>query len=92
MKAASLSIALDAMGGDRAPDMVVKGANIARQRFPNVSFLFFGDERRIAPLLDRHGALRKASEIRHTDRLIDLCRGAHTLTDAGEIARNAASA
>jgi 2-methylcitrate dehydratase PrpD len=27
-----------------------------------------------------------------TDRLIDLCRSAHTLTDAGEIARNAASA
>ncbi|HEY8015745.1 MAG TPA: phosphate acyltransferase PlsX, partial [Dongiaceae bacterium] len=70
VKAASLSIALDAMGGDRAPDMVVKGANIARQRFPNVSFLFFGDERRIAPLLDRYGALRKASEIRHTDRVI----------------------
>jgi 2-methylcitrate dehydratase PrpD len=27
-----------------------------------------------------------------TDRLIDLCRNAHTLPDAGEIARNAASA
>jgi glycerol-3-phosphate acyltransferase PlsX len=49
----SLSIALDAMGGDRAPEMVVKGANIARQRFPNVRFEFFGDERRVKPLLDR---------------------------------------
>ena len=70
MKAASLSIALDAMGGDRAPDMVVKGANIARQRFPNVKFLFFGDEAKLGPLLKRYGALSKTSEIRHTDRVI----------------------
>ena len=39
-----LVVALDAMGGDRAPDMVVKGASIALQRFPQVSFLLYGDE------------------------------------------------
>jgi phosphate acyltransferase len=66
----SLSVALDAMGGDRAPEMVVKGANIARQRFPSVRFLFFGDERRIRPLLGRYGALRKTSEIRHTEKMV----------------------
>jgi phosphate acyltransferase len=66
----SLSIALDAMGGDRAPEMVVKGANIARQRFPNVRFLFFGDEGKIKPLLDRHSALGKIATIVHTDKMI----------------------
>ena len=66
----SLSIALDAMGGDRAPEMVVKGANIARQRFPNVRFEFFGDERRVKPLLDRYAALRKASNVVHTDKVV----------------------
>ena len=70
MTSDSLNIALDAMGGDRAPEMVVKGANIARQRFPNVKFLFFGDETRIAPLLRRYGALGKTSEVRHTDKVV----------------------
>ena len=70
MTSDSLNIALDAMGGDRAPGMVVKGANIARQRFPNVKFLFFGDETRVAPLLRRYGALGKTSEVRHTDKVV----------------------
>ncbi len=35
------------MGGDNAPDMVIRGADIARQRFPNVHFLMFGDEARL---------------------------------------------
>ena len=66
----SLSIALDAMGGDRAPDMVVRGASIARQRFPNIRFEFFGDEARIRPLLARHSALRKSSNVVHTDKVV----------------------
>ena len=50
---ASLAISLDAMGGDNAPEMVIRGADIARQRFPEVHFLFFGDEKRIQPMIDR---------------------------------------
>ena len=34
------------MGGDNAPHIVVAGANIARQRYPDVRFLLFGDEAR----------------------------------------------
>src|SRR5215470_1361269 len=63
-------IALDAMGGDRAPEMVVKGANIARQRFPQVQFLFFGDEKRVKPLVDKYRALAKVSTIQHTDQMV----------------------
>ncbi len=66
----SLNIALDAMGGDNAPEVVVRGANIARQRFPNVRFLFFGDEGRVKPLIARHKALAKASSLQHTDKLV----------------------
>ena len=49
---ASLAISLDAMGGDNAPEMVVRGADIARRRFPQCKFLFFGDEAKVRPLLD----------------------------------------
>jgi glycerol-3-phosphate acyltransferase PlsX len=64
---ASLAISLDAMGGDNAPEMVIRGADIARQRFPEVHFLFFGDEPRIAPMIDKLPALKAVSTIRHAE-------------------------
>ena len=48
-----VTIALDAMGGDHAPDVVLKGADIALLRHPATRFLLFGDEAQIAPLLVR---------------------------------------
>ena len=64
---ASLAISLDAMGGDNAPEMVIRGADIARQRFPDVHFLFFGDEKRIQPMIDRLPALKAVSTVRHAE-------------------------
>ncbi len=68
---ASAVIALDAMGGDHAPDSVVEGAEVARERHPGIKFLMFGDEQRVTPLLDRHAALRAVTELRHTPEIID---------------------
>ncbi len=65
-----LTIALDAMGGDNAPGIVIKGANIARRRFPDVHFLVFGDENKIQPLLKKMPALVGACTIVHTDKVI----------------------
>ncbi len=65
-----LTIALDAMGGDQAPAMVIDGAELARIRFPAVDFLIFGDEARIRPLLDRHQALAARTTLHHTDEAV----------------------
>ena len=65
-----LTIALDAMGGDRAPEVVIKGANIARDRFPEVDFLLFGDEGRIRPLLRGMEKLARLCTIHHTEMAI----------------------
>ncbi|MPY69368.1 MAG: phosphate acyltransferase PlsX [Alphaproteobacteria bacterium] len=67
---ARLTIALDAMGGDHAPEIVISGAAIARRRFPQVDFLFFGDQARIDPLIDEHPKLRRVSTVRHTDMAV----------------------
>lgn len=67
---APLTIALDAMGGDHAPDMVITGADEARERCPSVQYQFFGDEQRIAPLLDRLPGLKAVSTIRHASQAI----------------------
>lgn len=63
-------IALDAMGGDRAPEMVVRGAHIALKRFPNVHFQFFGAEDKIRPLLAKYKKLSRRSTVHHTDEAV----------------------
>ncbi len=63
-------IALDGMGGDSAPEMVVGGAARARRNMDNVEFLLFGDAQRLEPLVARHKALSGAVEIRHTEQIV----------------------
>ncbi|GAB4230980.1 MAG: phosphate acyltransferase PlsX [Kiloniellaceae bacterium] len=66
----ALTIALDAMGGDAAPKMVVRGAAIALERFPEVRFLMFGREREVAPLLKSKERLQEVTTLRHTDDVV----------------------
>ena len=63
-------IALDAMGGDHAPAMVLEGAAIARGRMPNLRFLLFGDQERLTSLLAQYPQLRDGVEIRHAAQVI----------------------
>jgi phosphate acyltransferase len=65
-----LTIALDGMGGDNAPDAVLEGADIARVAYPDVRFLIFGDSEQLTPRLDALPALKAVSEIRHTDQSV----------------------
>jgi phosphate acyltransferase len=60
-------IALDAMGGDHGPAVIVAGADLALSRYPGTEFLLFGDSAQIAPLLDARPALKAASRLTHTD-------------------------
>jgi glycerol-3-phosphate acyltransferase PlsX len=64
---AGLTIAIDAMGGEHAPAMVIRGLDIAHTRHPEARFLIFGDQSRIQPLLDRHKKIQDVCELRHTD-------------------------
>ena len=65
-----VTIAIDAMGGDRAPAMVVKGADLALERHPEVRFLIFGAEEQVAPLLVKLPRLAEASTLHHTDEVV----------------------
>ena len=60
------------MGGDKAPDVVLRGANIASKRFPQVKFLFCGREQEIAPRLAKMRRLKQASTVIHAE---DVVRG-----------------
>jgi glycerol-3-phosphate acyltransferase PlsX len=60
-------IALDAMGGDHGPSVVVPGADLALAQHPDCTFLVFGDRAQVGPLLDAHPRLREACQLVHTD-------------------------
>ena len=58
------------MGGDHAPQIVVEGAHLARQKYPQATFLIFGDENKIRPLIKKYPGLDAVMEVRHTpDRI-----------------------
>ncbi len=60
------------MGGDQGPEMVIPGAALAATRHPDLRFLLVGDRARIAPLLERHAALKARSEILHTETFVTM--------------------
>ncbi len=62
----TLTIALDAMGGDRAPEVVIEGARLAQERHPELRYLIFGDEARMRPLLKAEPRVAARAELRHT--------------------------
>ncbi len=58
------------MGGDGGPDVVVAGINLVLDRLPGLTFLLFGDEQRLRPLLDGFPHVKKACRIHHTGDVI----------------------
>ena len=60
-------ISVDAMGGDEGPEMVIPGLNLLLVRQPELTFLLFGEEDKVAPTLANYPKVKAASEIRHCD-------------------------
>ena len=59
------NLAVDAMGGDGAPDIVVDGLEITASRHPSARILLVGDEARLTPLLARSKRARSICTVRH---------------------------
>lgn len=64
------TIAIDAMGGDFGPDVVIEGASISRVRHPNLDYLFFGDETQIRDALQKYDNLTTGVQVHHTDKVV----------------------
>ncbi len=64
------ALAVDAMGGDRAPDMVVAGMCTAVERHPAARFLLVGDEAKLKPLLAQSKRTAAACTICHAGETI----------------------
>ena len=66
----AMMIALDAMGGDNAPEAVIEGAALASRQHPNVHFLLFGDSETLGPLVAAHPNLAQRSDVRHAAQVV----------------------
>ncbi len=65
-------IALDAMGGDHGPGIVIPGAALTLERHPDVTFLMYGDEALCQPILADYPALKAVTELRGCDVFITM--------------------
>ena len=62
-----MTIALDAMGGDAGPEMVLPGAHLASIRHPDLKFLLFGDAKKLTPIAEKYPRLKERCDIRHCE-------------------------
>ncbi len=66
----NLTLSLDAMGGDKAPHVVVEGVDLALDRHPDVDYLLFGDEEQLSPLLESFPRVKAVCQVRHTEDVV----------------------
>ena len=72
-----MKIAVDAMGGDHAPEVVIAGVEKARDHDANLEFLLYGDEAKIKPLIhnqDRLTIIHTAEKINSDDEPVRAIR------------------
>jgi len=65
-------IALDAMGGDVGPSVVIPGAAVSLTRHPDAEFLLFGERGAIDAQLAKYPALKAVSSVIHTDVAVSM--------------------
>ncbi|GLR65810.1 phosphate acyltransferase [Acidocella aquatica] len=63
-------LAVDAMGGDHAPEAIIAGLEIASVRHPLARFLLFGDEAVLAPLVAKTRRLKAQSTLHHAGAIV----------------------
>jgi glycerol-3-phosphate acyltransferase PlsX len=66
----AFSLAIDAMGGDAAPEVVLEGLELAAERHPQARFLLVGDEGRVGGALARRKRAARACSLRHAPEVI----------------------
>ena len=66
----NITLSIDAMGGDNAPDMVVEGMDLALRDLPGTKFIVYGRSEQLIPLLEKFPNLSAHVEVRHSDDVV----------------------
>ncbi len=62
-----VNISLDVMGGDKGPAVVLSGADIALERYPDIRYVLYGESPIIEPILEQFPKVKAASTLIHCD-------------------------
>src|SRR5262245_46182792 len=65
--AATITVSLDAMGGDEGVNLVIPGAAKALIRRPDLHFRLYGDQKVVEPVLARYPKVAEVSVFEHTE-------------------------
>lgn len=63
-----IKLAVDGMGGDFAPEPIIKGTLQALEKYSNIEITLFGDEEKMQPFLKEHPRLK----VIHTSSYLDM--------------------
>ncbi len=66
-------VAVDAMGGDQAPQAVVAGAVAAARLLPEVNVILVGDDAVVRPCLGHHGEPPRNLILHHASQVVEMC-------------------
>jgi glycerol-3-phosphate acyltransferase PlsX len=67
-----MRIAIDAHGGDHAPDEIIKGCALALEKYPDVELIIAGDRQIVNNALHSLGADCSRTEVRHATQVIEM--------------------
>lgn len=82
-KSDKVVLAIDVMGGDKAPEASLMACQKFLKKNTRVFFLLVGDEKKIDPYLKKYKLLRQAADIIHTKSVVDnMQRGADALRNS----------
>ncbi len=65
-----ITLAIDAMGGDKGPAIAVYGVKTALENLPNLKVILFGDKDQLVPIIKKAQLDRSRIEIHHTPDFI----------------------
>ncbi len=68
----AVTLSVDAMGGDHAPQAIIAGVDVFARANPNIKILVHGDQALIAPLLDSLPAAKAVCTVHHAAETIPM--------------------
>ena len=67
-----MKLIVDAMGGDHAPEQIVRGAFLGMKKDEDIELIFTGDEKAIRDAMDKYDIPEKGIEIVHAPTKIEM--------------------
>ncbi len=67
----SITIAVDAMGGEDSPEKVINGISLHKKNSKNVKYKIFGNEKIINPFIEKYKISKENIKIIHTENIVE---------------------